>query len=253
MENDSEEIHKTNQNKGEKDEIKYKREIFTKRKDEEFCVELFGSDGEEGIEVINIETGKPYEDINDIKKSKSFSKADTIILLIKPQKILKISIKSKGCARPSIINHTPRSANVFQNGCLKDDLGYLDMLAKEYIDKRKEGTICEDVEIGKLYSYQDEDIKKSLIKLLIYFIFKGTGSKISQHECNAVLIINKNGSLSFILCETEQEKESYVQTIIEKSVISFRKKGMPKNTTEKCMPWVYVNKDKDCGSIHVRL
>jgi hypothetical protein len=203
--------------------------------------------------VINIETGKPYEDINDIKKSKSFSNADTIILLIKPQKTLKISIKSKRGARPSIINHTPRSANVFQYEYLKDDLCYLDMLAKEYIDKRKEGAICEDVEFGNLYSYHDENIKSSFKKMLIYFIFKGTGSKISQHECNAVLIVNKNESLSFILCDTDQEKESYVQKIIEKSVISFRNKGMPKNTTEQCMPWVYVNKDKDCGSIHIRL
>ena len=128
------------------------------------------------------------------------------------------------------------------------------MLAKEYINKRKEGVICEDVEIGKLYSYNDEKIKNSLIKMLIYFIFKGTGSKITKHECNSVLIINKDGSLSFILCETEKEKETYIQTIIEKSIISFRNKGMPKNTTEQCMPWVYVNdKGKSCGAIHIRL
>jgi hypothetical protein len=41
---------------------------------------------------------------------------------------------------------------------------------------------------------------------------------------------------------------------IEKSIISFRNKGMPTNTKEQCMPWVYVNnKGKECGSIHVRL
>jgi hypothetical protein len=253
VDNVIESIPKKKLNKGEKDEIKYKKELFEKRKDIKYCTELFGSDAEEGIEVINIETGIPYEDINDIKKSKSSTKADTIIILIKTQKTLKISIKSKTGARPSIINHTPRSANAFQTEYLKDDLCNLDRLAKEYIEKRTEGTIGEDVEIGKLYSYQDEKIKNSLIKMLIYFIFKGTGSKIAYHECNAVLIINKNGTLSFILCDTEKEKESYVQTIIEKSVISFRNKGMPKITTEQCVPWVYVNKDKECGSIHIRL
>lgn len=241
-------------NKGEKDEIKYKKELFERRMDIEYCTALFGSDAQEGIEVINIETGKPYENITDIKKSKSASKADTIIILIKTQKRLNISIKSKRGAKPSIINHTPRSANAFQTEYLKDDLCYLDMLAKEYIAKRKEGTIGEDIEIGKLYSYNDEKIKNSLLKLLVYFTFKGTGSKVTEHECNSVLIINRNGTLSFILCDTEKEKESYIQTIIEKSIISFRNKGMPKNTTEQCMPWVYVNdKGKDCGSIHIRL
>ena len=241
-------------NKGEKDEIKYKKELFEKRMDIEYCTALFGSEAQEGIEVINIETGKPYENITDIKKSKSASKADTIIILIKTQKQLNISIKSKTGAKPSIINHTPRSANAFQNEYLKNELCYLDMLAKEYIDKRKEGSICEDVEIGKLYSYNDEKIKNSLIKMLIYFTFKGTGSKLTEHECNSVLIINRNGSLSFILCDTEKEKESYIQKIVEKSIISFRNKGMPKKTTEQCMPWVYVNdKGKDCGAIHIRL
>jgi hypothetical protein len=241
-------------NKGEKDEIKYKKEFYEKRMDIPYCTALFGSDGQEGIEVINIETGKPYKDINDIKKSKAASKADVVIILIKTQKRLNISMKSETGAKPSVINHTPRSANVFQSAYLKDELCYLDMLAKEYIDKRKEGTIREDVEIGKLFSFNDEKIKNSLIKMLIYFTFKGTGSKITEHECNSVLIINKNGSLSFILCDTEKEKETYIQTIIEKSIISFRNKGMPKNTTEPCMPWVYVNdKGKDCGAIHIRL
>jgi len=67
-------------NKGEKDEIKYKKELFEKRMDITYCTELFGSEAQEGIEVINIETGKPYEDITDIKKTKSSSKADAIVI-----------------------------------------------------------------------------------------------------------------------------------------------------------------------------
>jgi hypothetical protein len=241
-------------NKGEKDEIKYKKELFENRMNIEYCTGIFGSDAQEGIDVIDIETGKPYENITDIKKSKSLSKADIIIVLKKTNKQLNISIKSKTGAKPSIINHTPRSANVFQNECLKDDVCYLDMLAKEYIDKRKQGLIGEDVELGKLAAYNDEKVKNTLTKLLVYFIFKGTGSKIAEHQCNAVLIINRNGTLSFILCDTEKEKESYIETIIEKSIISFRNKGMPKNINEQCMPWVYVNDTgKDCGAIHIRL
>lgn len=241
-------------NKGEKDEIKYKKELFEKRMDIEYCTSLFGSDAQDGIEVINIETGRPYENVADIKKSKAMSKADTIVVLLKTQKQLHISMKSKTGAKPSIINHTPRSANAFQNDYLKDELCHLDMLAKEYIDKRKEGAIGEDIEIGKLQSFHNTQIKNSLVKLLVYFTFKGTGSKKTANECNSILIINRNGLPSFILCDTEEEKESYILSIIEKSVISFRNKGMPKKTTDECMPWVYVNdKGVDCGSIHIRL
>jgi hypothetical protein len=241
-------------NIGEKDEIKYKKELFEKQMDLKYCIALFGNDAQEGIKIINTDTGNPYKNITDIKKSKSSSKADIIIILIKTQQQLNISIKSKTGAKPSIVNHTPRSANVFQNDYLKYDLCYLDMLAKEYVDKRKEGIIGEDVEIGKLSSYNDEKIKNSLIKLLIYFTFKGTGSKITDHECNSILIMNRDKSLTFILCNTEKEKESYIQSIIHKSIISFRNKGMPKNTSEKCIPWVYINnKGKNCGSIHIRL
>jgi hypothetical protein len=241
-------------NKGEKDEIKCKRELFEKRMDIEYCTALFGSEAQEGITVIDIETGKPYEDITDIKKTKSASKSDVIVLLHQTQKRLMISIKSKTGAKPSILNHTPRSANAFQHEYLKDHLCHLDMLANEYIEKRKTGVIGEDVEIGKLDSYNREEIKNSLIKILIYFTFKGTGRKIAKHECNSVLIINKKGSLSFISCDTEEKKETYIQTILEKSMISFRNKGMPTHITEQCMQWVYVNdKGKPCGAIHIRL
>jgi len=221
----------------------------------EYCASLFGDDGQEGIEVINIETGKPYTNIIDIQKSKSMSKADVIIILIKTQKQLNISIKSKADASPSIVNHTPRTANVFQHQYLTNELTYIDMLAEEYINKRKEGIIGEDIKIGMLDSYNnDPQIKNSLVKVLVYFTFKGTGSKRSLHECNAILIIHRDGLPSFILCETEEEKETYVQSIIDTCVISFRSKGMPKKTPDECMPWVYKNeKGKDCGSIHIRL
>ena len=241
-------------NKGEKDEIKYKREIFEKRMDIEYCTALFGSDAQEGIEMINTETGLPYKESSDIKKTKAMSKADTIIVLKKTQKQLNISIKSKTGAKPSIINHTPRSAKAFQEEYLKDILCHIDSLAKEYTEKRKAGTIGEDVTICKLSSYSDDQIKQGLIKMLIYFTFKGTGSKKTDRECNSILIINRDGTLSFICCDTDEDKYTYIQTIIENSVISFRNKGMPTITNEECMPWVYVNdKGKDCGAIHIRL
>ncbi len=245
-------------NKGEKDETKCKRNLFINRQDREFCILNFGYDAEDGIEIINNETNEPYKSTDEIKKTKASSKADVIILFNKTQEKRYCSIKSKCGAPPSILNHTPRSAHVFQTECFQDVVVNLDILAKEYIDKRKKGIICEDIEINKLESFHNESIKQSIIKLVLYFVFKGTGSKKSDQECNSVIIINKDGSIKYISCITEEEKETYIQTIIDKCVISFRNKGMPNvdktSALLLCEPWIFKNKDnKDCGSIHIRL
>jgi len=85
-------IHKK-ENKGEADEIKCKKELFEKRTDIDYCVALFGINAQEGIELINMENGSPYEHISDIsKKTKSTSKSDVTILLKKTQELLHISI-----------------------------------------------------------------------------------------------------------------------------------------------------------------
>ena len=68
---------------------------------------------------------------------------------------------------PSILNHTPRSANVFQVGHLKDEIINLDILAKEYhTERKKEGKDKkgEDIKLCKLTSYTaNEDVKKSIL------------------------------------------------------------------------------------------
>jgi hypothetical protein len=61
-----------------------------------------------------MQTKKPYTDINHIKKSHSGSKADISILFIKTNEIKYCSMKSLSGAKPSILNHTPRIAKVFQ-------------------------------------------------------------------------------------------------------------------------------------------
>jgi len=242
-------------NKGELDEIKCKKEFYEKRNDIDYCVALFGDDAQEGIAVINAITGLPYEDLNEIsKKTKSTSKSDVTIRFNKTQELIHISIKSKRGSMPSILNHTPRSAKVFQTGgSLNNELANLDILAKEYHDKRQHGFISEDVEICKLNSYTNEDIYKSLVNLLIYFIFIGSGSQHSKQESNAILLINKDGSKKYIPCLTAEEKESYVKTISGKCIMSYRKKGMRKNTQEQDLPWVFRYNNKDCGAIHIRL
>lgn len=242
------------ENKGEDDEFKCKKELYEKRMDTEYCVSIFGDKAQEGIDIINPINGRPYEHISEItRKTKGSSKSDITILLNKTQELLHISIKSKRGQMPSILNHTPRSANVFQLGYLKDEIINLDILAKEYHDERKKKTISEDVKLCKLSSYAIEDIKQSILKMLIYFVFAGTGQKKSNPECNSILIMNKDGSKKYIPCTTEEEKEAYINSIIDNCVLSFRNKGMRKKSLEQDLPWVFQYENKDCGAIHIRL
>ena len=242
-------------NIGENDEVDCKKKLYENKDNFEYLVDIFGNDACEGIEIINHDTKLPYTSIKEIKKTPPRFKADVIIILKKTQKQLNISIKSQRGGKPSIVNQTPRSANVFQNGYLILLLYLFDVFAKEYSDKRKLGIFKEDVEIGKFDSYNnDENVKNALIEFLRYFIFKGTGSKISYHESDSILVINKDNSLTFTLCDTEEKQKTYILSIIEQCPISFRSKGMPEKIVDDCLPWVYVNdKGKYCGSINVRL
>jgi hypothetical protein len=241
-------------NKGEKDEIKYKKIIFENKNNIEFLTTIFGKDACEGIEILNMQTNKPYTDINHIKKSPSGSKADIAILFIKINEIKYCSMKSLSGAKPSILNHTPRSAKIFQTELIQY-LSYFDMIAREYNDKRTQKIIGEDIAFCKLESSNNEVIKEAFIKLLSYFVFTGSGSKRSPNQCDSILIINKTKSLIFIDCNTTEKKDNYIKSIIDKCIISFRDKGMPRKITDICVPWVYKNEKngKLCGSIHVRL
>ena len=242
------------ENKGEDDEFKCKKELYEKKMDTEYCVSIFGEKAQEGIEIINPINGRPYVHISEItRKTKGTSKSDITILLNKTQELLHISIKSKRGQMPSIVNHTPRSANVFQLGYLKDEIINLDILAKEYHDERKKKTISEDVKLCKLSSYAVEDIKKTILKMLVYFIFAGTGQKKSNPECTAILLMNKDGSKQYISCTTEEEKKAYINTIIDNCVLSFRNKGMRKKSREQDLPWVCKYENTDYGAIHIRL
>jgi len=246
-------LKKKGQNKGEKAEVEFKKELFNNRNNPLYLVPIFGEDASEGIQLIHSSTNKPCENLDQIKKAKATSKADVTIVFNKTKTRFDSSIKCETGAKPSILNHTPRSAKAFQEP-LKDDIINIDKIASEYITKRTSGLITEDVKLCELDSYKDESNKTSFMKLLVYFIFIGTGSKQSDTECNSVILIHKNNKIKFIPCITEEEKESYVKSIINTCVLSFRNKGMPTKKNDLCNPWIYVNpKGKECGSLHIRL
>ncbi len=242
-------------NKGEKCEIAIKKMLYERKNDIEFLVPTFGNDACEGIEIINPSTKQPYTAANQIsKKAPSGSKADSIILFLHTRAMRYVSIKSLSGAKPSIVNHTRRSAYAFQI-LLQTSLAALDALAAEYIKRRTQKEIGEDIMFCKLDCYSDENIKANFIKTLSYFVFTGTGKGLSANECDSLLIVNKDNSLNFIDCSTAEKKANYINATIDKCVISFRNKGMLTKISDGCRPWIYTNETngKPCGSIHVRL
>jgi len=243
-------------NKGEKDEIFYKQLIFENKSNIEFLLSIFGGtdDISLGIEIMNPNTKTFFLSKEEITKSSSKEKADIIVYFIRSQKFRYISMKSLSGAKPSILNHTPRSAKAFQT-TLSDCISDIDRLANEYNLKRTNKEIGEDIPFCKLESFQDEKIKQSFIKLISYFVFTGTGSRVAENEIDSMLLINKDKTLIFIDCDTSEKKERYIGSIIDTCIISFREKGMPTIVTDTCLPWVYINDKtgKKCGSIHVRL
>jgi hypothetical protein len=240
-------------NKGEKAETACKRMLFTRRADTEYLMTVFGQDACDGIELVDSATRQPYTDAESIKKAKSTSKADVSILLKHTNVVRHCSIKALVGAKPAILNHTPRSATAFQTE-LADCLPSLDLLASEYIAKRTRGEQGEDVAFSKLDVSADDTIKQNFMTALSYFVFRGTGSKRSPEECDAILIVEKDASLRFIDCDTDAKKQAYIETVVDKCVLSFRSKGMPTKIPTSCAPWIYVKDDtKFCGSLHIRL
>jgi len=125
-----------NQNRGEKDEVLLLLNLYHINEMNEFdkLIEIFGEEASEGISILNIDTDDEIDDINKVSKAPSCYKADCKIRMKKTNNIYSISIKSKNGANPSILNHTPRSAKIFQEGgILNDNVCCLDKIIQEYI------------------------------------------------------------------------------------------------------------------------
>ena len=249
------------QNKGEKDEILIINRLFQYNNDRQYnnLTEIFGDEASEGIIIIAPNSKKEITSSHQIKKAASLCKADIIVRMIKDPIIqYNISIKSQNGAKSAILNHTHRNAKVFkENGLLNQYLPSIDSVSKEYIDKRTQKYIKEDTALTLLNSMNDEKIKYDIKKTIAYFIFDGTGSGESKTNANSVLTY-KGTEISFLKCIDENQKMNYVNSIIDRCIISFRNKGMPKKITDNMKPWIYqdVKNDgniKNKGSLHIRL
>lgn len=242
-------------NIGEKDEIKCIQTILCMKKKE--LTEVFNDIAACGVELINADTNKHILDESEIKKSSCANKADIVIKFKKTNSKSYCSIKSFNGGCPSIINHTSRKANVFQKGFLKNDLNNIDKLIKEYINKRKSNEISQDIILSKLKSINNNKIKKSIVKMIYYFMFAGTGRGNSKTYVDSLIILNKS-NIKYIHFDNTEKAYEYCESILHRCILSLRSKGMPKEICKVCEPWVYkeIDKNKNTrnkGSIHIRI
>jgi hypothetical protein len=250
----------SNQNKGEKAEVLLLIKLYHLNELERFdkLIEIFGEEASEGISILNLATDEEILDINKFSKAPSGYKADCKIIMKKTKNVYSISIKSKHGGNPAILNHTHRKAKIFQEGgILYDYLPCLDTILQEYISKRVNKTICEDTPITNLTCLKDDhSLKEKFIEVLTYFVFDGSGKGYSK--CSANAIMTYSDKITFMKCDSIQDKKTYVESIYDKIVISLRNKGMPELIPEYCKPWIFDdiqldNSIKHKGGLHIRI
>jgi len=257
-------------NKGEKGEVMAMQDIFhfnqTKQYDK--LVDWFGDEASDGIHLLDMGTGDVITDINTLSKAKGTLKADCSIKMLKNDYVYNSSIKttSKKCAKYAIINHTPRTAKVFTpTGILYHCVGSLDIIVKEYLDKRETRIITEDVSIDKLESLASQSVKSDFMEVLSYFAFEGSGKGYSKCKANAILYYengddSENGEIVFTKCRDIEEKNEHIQSIYDNVIISLRPKGLTEKNKEDeyCRPWLFIDNMDDGttkykGSLHIRI
>ncbi len=229
--------------------------------DSNSCDESVNSDISETSVILDYTLLKEVIDESEITKAKSSSKADCIIKFKSNGKICGISIKCMHGGKPSILNHTPRSAPVFQSGKLKDELGNLDILIKMLNKEREEGNVNEEINISKVFPNLKPELKDSLVKTIGYFMFEGTGSSLSSNPANSILKIgipSEMNTWEFLSCELEIEKNMYINSLYSKIYVSLVNKNMPakyKSVYAECVPWIFYDakSKKEKGCLHIRL
>ena len=188
--------------------------------------------------------------INGIVKAGSHSKADVYINGIG------YSVKYSNASPPSLINHTPRHGWEFVAKKKGVSIANLDALIAQYWQKRIAGTISEDVPNTNPNSPFNSNIG-ILLPYLEYFIFEGTGSRLSKHPASEVIEYSDpcNFSSWKLLNKTQ-----LVQNIWPRLIFSIREKGMPKNIKSLPQPkknsvmlWARNYQGLLKGSLHVRI
>lgn len=245
------------QNKGEIGETQCIKHCFKNRNNSQWCMDNF--DEPERIEIINPKTRQVITSEDEIQKASASYKADCMIRKCTSGKIKSPSIKSSNCAPPAILNHTPRTANAFQNE-LVEYLPAIDKTLEFYLEKRRRHECGEDVFLRELLNEanaQDEE-KRAWLRVISYFAFNGTGGSRSRCPADSILIWDGE-TITFHDCETDTEKDNYIHNLMSKGLlkISLRGKGMPPIPTNENLPWLFEDYKDDGtvklkGSLHIR-
>lgn len=168
-----------------------------------------------------------------------------------------VSLKSKNGALPALLNHTNRSGieKVFTR--LKISIDPLDDAISDYWDKRQRGLIKEDVKMIDSISPFSSIKQSTILPLLSYFLFTGTGVGDSKVPATVVWQMQKPTDYSTweILSPSQVASD-----ILDKIVISIRsKKGMNNYQGETDTPqhqsiakWTRYWQSEYRGALHIR-
>ena len=243
-------------NSGERDELLAKLALIRWREDKCHGIHSVGFGGEYVRHSKTIADLKIISDIGIINlckdccigKATASQKADVYI------NGRGCSLKSNGSALPAFVNHTHRHGIL--KVCQREgiDITKLDLLVNSYWLARNAGRIAEDVKfVGSVFA-NDRDV---MVKLLAYFLFKGTAKGDSAYPADFLYSFTDPLDFSTWI---PYEPINAANDIIDKTTISLRNKGMPatyhpdsKNQNHiEMRPWVRFSDGEWKGSIHIR-
>ena len=254
-------------NAGERDEIIFKLLLTQLRDNNSF---LFGekiqSVGFLDKEYGSLETGfnisslKCYSD-DDLQriadsvgmtKAPSGAKSDVYINGIG------VSLKSLSAAPAALVNHTARPGFQFACNYTNTPIDTLDEIIDEYWELRENGIITEDTRISD-QTCPFSNYKNYLKPILEYFLFTGTGSKISSTK--ASYLIEFSDPCNINTCKKLTPSDAF-DAVWPKLIFSLRaKKGMPSNynpntytgkNASSIAKWVRYHSGNYRGALHIR-
>lgn len=228
-------------NAGERDELLLKFKLIDSRKNGESIPALgiipqkvgFQTGGSY-VEYKDIPTSQSLQAINElnnteltelaeslgISKASSSYKADVII------NGFGVSLKSTRKGPPAIVNHTNRIGWQFAANHSKGNINELDRIVEEYWRLRSAGEITEDIRNTDPKSPFSKHIL-TLKPFLNYFLFDGTGSRLSVAKADYIISFTDPASPA---TWSVSDRTNAVRLHWNRMIFSIRaKKGMPKN------------------------
>lgn len=169
-----------------------------------------------------------------------------------------VSLKSLRAAPAALVNHTARPG--FEFACYHSgaNIAFLDEAVDNYWNLRLNGTITEDTRTTDP-NCPFIPYKAQLKPVIEYFLFRGTGSRLSNHPaCGIIEFTNPFDSRTYRWLSPDDAFES----VWTKLIFSLRaKKGMPNNYNletyrgkgaQSIARWVRFTSGDYRGALHIR-